>query len=191
MARAKASDQPDGETSLSFGPPVKYDQRPTFSLERATEGSQFDSEAFRQAVRELPILAQHDFVVFLQRRAAESSLDAADKAEQRLPKLSHYEIEALEIAGRSDAATRRTLAKCSPTERKTLLADWVTEATHAAIAGSAEQRATAKARYTTREHRELIADWLEQNGRKSSRQRACSTLETKMARRKRASKKAA
>lgn len=191
MATAKAIDKPEGEKSFSFGPPVKYDQRPTFSLERATEGTRFDSDGFRQAVRELPMLAQHDFVVFLQRQAAESTLDAADKADQRLQKLSHYEIEALDIAGRNVATVRRMLAQLDPAERKTLLADWLTEATHAAIAGDAEQRATAKARYTAQEHRHLVADYLEQNDRKSYRQRPGQSLKTKLARRKRTSKKAA
>ncbi|MGY3618424.1 hypothetical protein [Bradyrhizobium sp. USDA 10063] len=184
MARAKATEQPEDETSLRFGPPATYDKRPAFNLERATEGTKFDSDAFRQAVLELPMTAQHDFVVSLQRQATESVLDAADKVEQRLPKLSHYEIEALEIAGRNDATTRRTLAKRSATERKMLLADWLTEATHAAIAGDTAQRAASKT-YTTQEHREAVADFLEANKRRSFRQRPCTTLETKVARRRR------
>lgn len=190
MATAKVIDGPEDEQTLSFGPPVSYDKRPTFNLERATEGTRFDSDGFRQAVRELPMLAQHDFIVFLQRQAADSTLDAARKADQRLQKLSHSEIEALEIAGRNTATVRRMLSQLDAAERQTLLADWITEAINAAIAGDSAQRAAAS-HYTNQEHRQIVADWLEQNDRKSYRQRSRKSLKTKLARRKRATKKAA
>lgn len=191
VARAKANEQPESETALSFGPSVEYDRRPEFNLERATEGTRFDSHGYRQAVLALPMLAQHDFVLSLQRQSVDDTLDAAERAERRLAKLSSYELDALDIAGRNTGTTRRMLAQLDADERKTLLADWVVETTHAAIAGTAEQRATARANMTTKEHHRTLADWLEQNGCKSYRQRPCTSLKTRVARRKSANRKVA
>lgn len=191
VARAKANEQPDSETAPSFGPPVEYDRRPEFNLERATEGTQFDSGGFRQAILSLPMLAQHDIVLSLQRQSVEGALEAGGKAERRLAKLSNFELDALDIVGRKDGATRRMLAQLDEAHRKTLLADWLTETTNAAIAGTADQRATARANMSTEEHHRAVADLLEQSGRESYRQRPCKSLKTKMARRYRASRKVA
>lgn len=191
MARAKAPDDMEAETPFSFGPPVEYDKRPEFNLERATEGTMLDSDSFRAAICELPILAQHDLVLLLQRQSVEGALDAAETAERRLAKLSMFEIDALDIAGRNTPMMCRMLAKHTPDERKTILADWVIEATHAAIAGTPKQRADAKSNLSTKAHHEIVADWLEQSGRKSARQRPCKSLKTKIARRQRAAKKVA